>query len=217
MTKAVRFNELGGPEVLKVEDVNVGDPGEGEVAIKVHAVGLNRAESMYFHGRYMEQPQLPSKLGYEAAGTVTKVGTGVSPELIGKQFATIPGFSQNRDGVLGEEAIVPVHVLAELPSSMSPVDAAAVEGTLYIYGVLSGQPTNYPMTGFAKGVALTGYTMLQMATPERREKLKRYIYDGLVKGTLKPKIDRVFSFDQVQEAYRYLESNAQVGKIVIKL
>ena len=95
--------------------------------------------------------------------------------------------------------------------------ATMIEGTLYIYGVLSGQPTNYPMTGFAKGVALTGYTMLQMATPERREKLKRYIYDGLVKGTLKPKIDRVFSFDQVQEAYRYLESNAQVGKIVIKL
>ena len=63
MSKAVRFHELGGPEVLKLEEVTVREPAEGEVALDVIAVGLNRAESMYFHGRYNETAQLPSALG----------------------------------------------------------------------------------------------------------------------------------------------------------
>jgi len=59
--------------------------------------------------------------------------------------------------------------------------------------------------------------MMQMKTPERLGRVKRYIYDRLRDGTFKPKIDRIFSFDQINEAYMYLESNAQVGKIVVRL
>jgi len=75
MPKIVRFYELGGPENLKIEDAPPSTPGAGEAKLRVQAVGLNRAESGYYHGFYMEQPQLPSKLGYEAAGVVEAVGT----------------------------------------------------------------------------------------------------------------------------------------------
>ena len=56
MPKAVRFHKLGGPEVLQIEEVPVRHPEAGEVAIDVAAVGLNRAESMYYHGNYLECP-----------------------------------------------------------------------------------------------------------------------------------------------------------------
>lgn len=293
--------------------------------MQVQAVGLNRAESMFFHGQYMEQAKLPSRLGYEAAGVITKVGPGVDAEIVGKRFATIPGYSMSRYGVLAEEAIVPVSSLMEIPEHLSAVEAAASlmqygtaygalvyyskigpgdfvvipaasssvglaaieiaraegataiaatrtsakrqalldfgapyviateeedlparvmeisggkgarvifdpvggdyvstlaqasapEGTIYLYGMLSGKPTPYPMSGFGKGVKLIGYSMLQVTVPERVKSLKEYIYNGLNSGKLKPKVDQVFPFAQVREAYEYLESNAQVGKIVI--
>ena len=94
--------------------------------MKVAAVGMNRAESMYFHGQYTEQPQFPSGLGYEAVGTITEVGPGVSKELIGRRFGTIPGFSMNRYPVLAEGAIVPASSLAELPPALSVTQGAAV-------------------------------------------------------------------------------------------
>ncbi len=54
MAKIVRFHSIGGPEVLQVEDITLGEPGEGELLLRVQAVGLNRAESNYFHGQYRE-------------------------------------------------------------------------------------------------------------------------------------------------------------------
>ena len=70
MPKIVRFHQLGGPENLQFEEAPLQQPGKGEVRLRVQAAGLNRAESMYYHGRYLEQPQLPSRLGYEVAGVV---------------------------------------------------------------------------------------------------------------------------------------------------
>ena len=75
--------------------------------LRVQAVGLNRAEAVFMRGRYMGPPELPSRIGYEAAGVVEAVGPGVDTSWIGKQVATVPGFSQSKNGVLGEEAIVP--------------------------------------------------------------------------------------------------------------
>ena len=49
---------------LKIEDLPSKEPGKGEVRLKVEAIGLNRAESMVFHGRYLEEPQLPARLGF---------------------------------------------------------------------------------------------------------------------------------------------------------
>jgi NADPH:quinone reductase-like Zn-dependent oxidoreductase len=56
MTRVVRFHEIGGPEVLRIEDVALPDPGPGEVQIRVKALGLNRAEAMLRTGNYIESP-----------------------------------------------------------------------------------------------------------------------------------------------------------------
>jgi NADPH:quinone reductase-like Zn-dependent oxidoreductase len=59
MAHVVRFHQVCGPEVLRVEEVEVSHPGRGEVQIRVKALGLNRAESMFRRGQYLEQPRLP--------------------------------------------------------------------------------------------------------------------------------------------------------------
>jgi NADPH:quinone reductase-like Zn-dependent oxidoreductase len=75
--KIVRFHSVGGPEVLKIEELPIPEPGKGEVRLRVKAIGLNRAEVMFRRGQYLETPGLPSKLGYEAAGVVDAVGPDV--------------------------------------------------------------------------------------------------------------------------------------------
>ena len=327
MSKAIRFSELGGPEVLRFEDVPDRKPGAGEVALKVEAVGLNRAESMYYHGQYMEQVNLPSGLGYEALGTVTAVGPDVDPSLVGKRFGTIPGFSMNNYPVLAENAVVQASVLAAVPDSFSSVEGAAVwmqyctaygalvafgkvsagdfviitaasssvglaaiqivkqeggisiattrtrakkdellalgadhvivtdeedlvarvqsitggkgarlvfdpvggdfintlaqatanGGTIFLYGMLSGKPTPFPMAAFARRIGMFGYTFNELKNTPDWERMKQYIYDHLADGTFKPKIARTFPFEQTVEAYKYLESNEQIGKVVITL
>src|SRR5256885_14743196 len=77
MPKIVRFHELGGPEVLRLEEETSRQPQKGEARLRVHAVGLNRAELMFMRGQYVEQPKLPAGLGYEAAGVVEAVGPDV--------------------------------------------------------------------------------------------------------------------------------------------
>lgn len=137
MSKIIRFHKLGGPEVLEFEERETPVPGKGEVRLRVEAVGLNHSEGAYFHGTYVEQPKLPSKLGYEAVGIVEAVGHGVDVALIGKRLASIPGFSMNDYGVLAEQAILPVHALTESPSLLTPTQGAAV-WTRYLtaYGAL---------------------------------------------------------------------------------
>src|SRR5947207_14202609 len=102
MARVVRFHQLGGPEVLRVEEVEVPPPGKGEVQIAVKALGLNRAESMFRRGEYVEQPRLPARDGYEAAGTVTAIGPGVGGIKVGDAVSTIPAFSLNQYGVYGD-------------------------------------------------------------------------------------------------------------------
>ncbi|WP_440898661.1 alcohol dehydrogenase catalytic domain-containing protein [Bordetella genomosp. 4] len=74
MPRIVRFYEHGGPEVLRIETVDVPPPGPGEVQIRVKALGLNRAEALLRAGSYIERPTFPSGLGLEAAGVVEAVG-----------------------------------------------------------------------------------------------------------------------------------------------
>src|SRR5262245_16028192 len=126
MAKIARFHKLGGPEVLKIEDVPLRQPSRGEVILSVQAIGLNRAESMFMHGYYLEPPQLPATLGYEASGIVTAVGANVDPSWLNKRVSTMPAFSMNQYGVLGTEVIVPVHALAEYPSHLTPIEATSI-------------------------------------------------------------------------------------------
>ncbi len=126
MPKIVRFHETGGADVLKVEDLPLTEPGEGEVRLRVEAIGLNRAEIMFRQGQYLEQPQLPSRLGYEAAGIVDAVGPATSGIQIGDRVSTIASFSMRRYGVYGESAIIPDYAVAHYPDSLSPAGGAAI-------------------------------------------------------------------------------------------
>src|SRR5262245_32998289 len=95
MARVVRFHETGGPEVLQIEDLEVPPPAKGEVQISVKALGLNRAESMFRRGQYLEDPKFPARLGYEAAGTVAAAGPDVKGFKVGDAVSTIPAFSLN--------------------------------------------------------------------------------------------------------------------------
>jgi NADPH:quinone reductase-like Zn-dependent oxidoreductase len=126
MPRIVRFHETGEAEVLRLEDLPLAVPAEGEVRLKVEAIGLNRAEVVFRRGLYLESPRLPSRIGYEAAGTVDAVGPGVRGVRVGERVSTIPSFSVGRYGVYGESAVVPAHAVAPYPSRLSAVEGAAI-------------------------------------------------------------------------------------------
>lgn len=329
MPKAIRFHQLGSPENLTIEELPAREPGSGEAKLRVQAIGLNRAESLYYRGQYVEKPELPSRLGYEAAGVVEAVGPNVDQTWIGKPAATIPGFSQNKYGVLGEEAIVPASALVAYPEKLSPVEAASVwmqfvtawsglihfgkltqedfvlitaasssvglaaiqivkdagavsiattrtskkrdvlsslgadhvivtkeedlvdrvreitggqgarlifdsiagpfveklakaaarEGTLIEYGALSLQSTPFPFfNALRKGLTMRAFMQEQVTSkPEAFGPGRQYIFDRLADGRFRPVIAKTFPFAEAVQAYQYLESNAQVGKVVITI
>jgi len=126
MPKIVRFHETGDADVLRIEESPLTEPGEGEIRLKVEAIGLNRAEVMFRQGQYLEEPELPSRLGYEAAGTVDAVGPGVSDISIGDRVSTVPAFSIGKYGVYGESAIVPAYAAARYPDNLSPIEGTAI-------------------------------------------------------------------------------------------
>ena len=327
MPRVVRFYEMGGPENLRIEDAAPRQPGEQELKLRVQATGLNRAEALYMRGFYFEKPDLPSRIGYEAAGVVEAVGPGVDSSLIGRCVATIPGFSQNRYGVLGDEAIVPASSVAEYPAAFSPAQGASIwmqyltawgalvhagnvqrgdfvvipaasssvglaaiqtvkdtgataiaatranskrrqllalgadhvivtdeedlaarvheitagkgariifdpvggpyvetlaqavapGGTIFLYGALSMQPTIYPTAlGIGKSIILRGYSLQEIRTsPTLLDQALGYIRERLEDGRFVPRIARTFPLENSADAYRFLESNAQIGKVVI--
>ncbi|MEO8419375.1 MAG: zinc-dependent alcohol dehydrogenase family protein [Methylophilaceae bacterium] len=327
MARIVRFHKTGGPEVLQIEEESVAAPANGELQIKVHALGLNRAESMFRSGQYLEAPQLPARLGYEAAGTVTAVGEGVSGFNIGDAVSTIPNFSQNQYGVYGELVNVPVSAVARHPASLSWTQAAAIwmryltaygalidiadikagefvlipaasssvglaaielsnmvgaipvaltrygnkreallkagakhviateeqdlvaevnritdgkgarvvfdpvggptisklaeataqNGIIFQYGALSTEPTPLPLFSvIGKQLTIRGYTLFELSSnPQRLERAKQFIVDSLASGKLIPLVAKTFPLQQIVEAHRYMESNQQVGKIVV--
>lgn len=127
MTRKIVFDQVGGPEVLKVEDVEIGEPGKGELRIRVDAIGLNRAEALFREGSYFYQPSFPSAgLGYEAAGTVEAVGEGVDEFAPGDPVSTIPAFLMNEYGAYGQEVIMPASAAVRRPDGVDAVTGAAV-------------------------------------------------------------------------------------------
>lgn len=126
MPKIVRFHQTGGPEVLKLEDVPLTEPGKGEIRLKVEAIGLNRAEVMFRSGQYLEVPQFPSRLGYEAAGVIDAIGPGTTGLRVGDRVSTVPSFPIGQYGVYGESAIVPAHAAAHYPDNLSSIEGAAI-------------------------------------------------------------------------------------------
>ncbi|MFI6510516.1 zinc-dependent alcohol dehydrogenase family protein [Streptosporangium sp. NPDC050855] len=127
MTRVVRFHEIGGPEVLRLEDLEVGEPGPGEVRIRVDAIGVNRAEALFRSGLYIERVEhLPSTLGNEAAGVIEAVGPGVTGFEEGQAVSVVPSFSHNDYGVYAERAIVPASALLPRAEDVDAVTGSAV-------------------------------------------------------------------------------------------
>jgi NADPH:quinone reductase-like Zn-dependent oxidoreductase len=325
--KIVRFHETGAANVLQIEDLPLPEPGEGEVRLRVKAIGLNRAEVMFRMGQYLVQPKLPSKLGYEASGTVEAVGPGVDKSWVGKTVSSVPAFPADAYGVYGEVAIVPARAIAEYPKKLSyeegtsiwmqyltaygalvqqgkvakddfvlitaassSVGLAAIEivkaegaksiattrsvkkkqelldlgadyviatqeedlvakvmeitggrgarvvfdpvagkglealaaataasGMIFEYGALAAEPTPYPLfAALSKHLTIKGYTLFEvLVNPAEFAKAKQYVFDHLEKGDFKPKIDRTFPLGEIVQAHEYMESNAQIGKIVV--
>ncbi|MFD9903393.1 zinc-dependent alcohol dehydrogenase family protein [Streptomyces sp. NPDC059063] len=127
MARTVRFHELGGPDVLRLEDVPVGEPGPGELLIRVDAIGLNRAEVLFRAGHYIVPvKEFPARLGAEAAGVVEAVGPGVSGFETGQPVSVVPSFSMNDYAVYAERAIVPASAVVHRPDGLDAIGGAAV-------------------------------------------------------------------------------------------
>jgi NADPH2:quinone reductase len=122
MAKAVRFHAVGGPEVLRLEDVEVEDPGPGEVRLRHVAVGLNYADTYFRNGTY--RVPLPSGMGVEAAGVIQAVGPGVAGFAPGDRV-TYTGFV-NTLGAYSTERLVPAAALIRIPDGIAFETAAAM-------------------------------------------------------------------------------------------
>lgn len=120
MTQAIRFHETGGPEVLKLERVEVGDPGPGQVRIRHTAIAVNFIDVYFRTGRYPSA--LPAGLGSDAAGVVEAVGPGVSfltpGDRVGYLLGPLGAYSQAR--------VMPAEVLIKLPDGISDRSAATL-------------------------------------------------------------------------------------------
>ena len=137
MARLVRFHQHGGPEVLRIEDVELPGPGPGEVQIRVKALGLNRAEALLRAGDYIETPTLPSGLGLEAAGIIEAVGEGVKDFAPGDSVSIIPPQSMIRWPAYGELATYPAGLVVKHPPSLDwPMAAAVWMQYLTAYGAL---------------------------------------------------------------------------------
>src|ERR1043166_9157659 len=128
MSLTVRIEQHGGPDVLKLVDVDVGAPGPGELRVRQTAIGLNFIDTYHRSGLY--PLQLPSGLGSEGAGVVEEVGSGVSGFTIGDRIAYAGPL-----GAYAERRLLPAARAVKLPSHVTDQEAAAL--------MLKGMPAYY--------------------------------------------------------------------------
>src|ERR1700686_4482950 len=126
MSRTIKFAQAGGPEVLEFIETDVPAPGPHEIRIKVKAIGINRADSMWRNDKYFQSPIFPAGLGYECAGVVDAVGKDVTDFAVGDMVSTIPAFSLNKYFTYGEVILAPDYAVVKHPASLSFVEAASV-------------------------------------------------------------------------------------------
>jgi NADPH:quinone reductase-like Zn-dependent oxidoreductase len=316
----------GGPEELRIEEMDIGEPGPGEVRLRVEAIGLNRSEAAFRAGQYAVSPKFPTLLGYEGVGVIEALGPGVQGFSPGERVCVLPNTRLGDYGMYAERALIPARSLLAPPPGLSTVEAASIwmqyftalgileaghagvgdyviiraasssvglaaiqlanwagavpiaatrtnakaealkeqgakhviatletdwvaevqrvtggkgarvifdpvggpdveklalaageEGIIIIYGGLSGQATQFPHWPAAlKSLSLRGWVSSTIWNrPERFARYRALILQGLASGHLKPVIARTFPLARIVEAHRYLESNQQIGKIVV--
>ena len=126
MSRTIKFSKPGDSEVLEFLETHVPTPAPTEVRIKVKAIGLNRAESMWRRDEYIEPVNFPAGLGYEAAGIVDAVGSDVTDFVVGDAVNVLPTFSMNDYTTYGEVITVPAEAVVNQPHSLSSDQAASV-------------------------------------------------------------------------------------------
>ena len=326
MSKVVRIYRHGGPEELRLEDREVGEPGPAEVRLKIEAIGLNRSEAAFRAGEYPVTPKFPTLMGYEGVGLIEALGADVRGFALGDRVCVLPNFRLGEYGIYGERAIVPARSLLSPPPGLSTVEAASIwmqyftalaiieiaradigdyviiraasssvglaaiqlanwagavpiaatrtsakasalqqqgakyviatdetdlvgevqritggkgariifdpvggpyveqlalaaaeDGIIFIYGGLSGKPTPYPHWPAAlKSLSIRGWVASSIWNrPERFVRNRDLILQGLASGQLRPVIAKTLPLAEIVAAHRYLESNQQVGKIVV--
>ena len=129
MPKSIVIKKNGGPEVLELQDVNVGAPGPDEIKVTNHAIGLNYIDTYHRSGLY--PLKLPSGIGLEAAGKVEVVGTNVNEFSVGDNiaYASIPL------GAYSQQRIIPAKIAVKVPNGISHKQAATL--------MTKGLTTNY--------------------------------------------------------------------------
>lgn len=130
MPNAIRIHAHGGPDVLALEDVEVGAPGPGEARVRHTVIGLNFIDTYHRTGLY-PLDRFPSGLGLEAAGVVEALGDGVDDLAVGQRVA----YATGPIGAYAESRVVPARVLVPLPDGVSDEAAAA--------GLLKGMTVEY--------------------------------------------------------------------------
>src|ERR1700694_6332219 len=118
MTRSVRIHAFGDADVLRIEDIVVGEPGAGEVRLRIHAIGLNRTELTLRSGRLPVKPALPSPIGFEAAGVIDALGPNVSGFSVGDRVALVPAYHASQYGLYGEASLAPARSLVAIPDSL---------------------------------------------------------------------------------------------------
>jgi len=331
MVRAIRFHETGEPDVLQYEELPLAEPSAKEVAVRIDAIGLNRAEAGFRRGKYVEQPQLPARIGYEAAGEIMAVGSAVEGLAVGDAVSILPAFSMNSYGVYAEQAIVPAGAVLKRPEGMSALDGASLwmpyltawgalyditnigegdaviitaasssvglaaislcnrvgataiavtrgpgkrdallshgadavvvsdeediaeavnsitegkgarlafdpvagdgvlklaealqfHGQIIIYGNLSGNAHKTPFPygqGMAKALSVRAYLVFELFRDKpRRDRAIAGILAGYADGSIRPVTDKVFDFEEMVAAHRYLEGSTQFGKVMVKV
>jgi len=120
MVKAVRIRQHGGPEQMELVDIEVGDPGPGEIRIRHHAIGLNFIDVYQRAGLYPQQ--MPLTLGMEGAGIVEAVGTGVTHLKAGDRAA----YASHPPGSYSEARVMPARNVCRLPDAIGFETGAAM-------------------------------------------------------------------------------------------
>jgi NADPH:quinone reductase len=121
MTRAIVLRQHGGPETLALDEVAVGEPGPGEIAVRQTAVGVNFHDVYVRSGQYRTLP-LPGIPGIEAVGTVTAVGAGVQGLSVGQRIGYVTGSY----GGYAEARVLPAALAMPLPDSLGDVEAASL-------------------------------------------------------------------------------------------
>ena len=327
MGRKIIFGEFGGPEVLRLIEAPDEEPIEGEIRLRIRAIGLNRTELTLRSGRSPRRPTLPSRIGFEAAGEIDALGSGVEGFAIGDRVALVPTYGPSQFGLYADTSVAPARSLVKLASGVSFEDAAATwvafgtawsglvdagtlrasqtvaitaasssvglaaiqiakslgaktiaitrsssksealresgadavvvsekggvdeellrltdgrgadlildavggpslsqlmkgtreGGQLLLYGALATEPTTVsPFDLFGRNITLRGFALPRIAADAAKfRSMVDFISQGLIEGSLKPRIARTFDIAEIADAHRYLERGEQFGKVVV--